>query len=878
MWYNRLMLKDMEEQNHSVFFGDWLKRRRKALDITQDELAQRAGCSVFALRKIESGERRPSKQLAELLAAALEISEQDKPAFIRVARGDLNLERIRPPALESKSTSLSSPQPASHHLPLSPTPLLGRESELDALERLFNDSQCRLLTLTGLGGIGKTRLAIEFASRQQNMFPDGVHYVPLTSINSTESIVPAIAEALEYSFSGPADLKEQLIKYMLVSRKRSALLVLDNLEHLIAQSSETVELVSELIQRLPYLKILTTSRQRLNLRGEWIYELHGLPVPPAEPVDKLDDYSAAVLFVQSARRIRTDFEISESEKTELVQICRLVEGIPLAIELAAAWAGMLTCGEIAREIESNIDFLSTSMRDMPERHRSLRATFDHSWKLLSDRERDVLSRLSVFRGGFDRKAAEKVAGATLSLLASLVSKSLVRRTEKGRYDLHEVIRQYATSRLDENQSRCLETCDLHSDHYLELVSRYETALKTAAQQESMRELTSELDNLRAAWGWGIKRQRFELIGKAARAFGWYFEVSGLLREGIEQLEPLAQALKAGSHAGQWNRVLGLTLVQQALLYFRKGQFGEAQRLYEESITILRPIGDQTLLADALIFLGTITHLNGEYEQSKSLLKEGLACAQTVDDRWFTAYGIYNLGYFDGLMGAYEKGYEQMLIGLDMWRALGDPNYIALGLNFMIPTLNKLERYEEAKAFMRESIALCEQTKNRWGLGTAYRYLGLVLMAEGQYTEAQACFHKSLDVFGEYTEGWDIALSLTYLGEALMLVGDFDEAQANYRDALHLAIDAHAIPIALDSLLGMAQLYGRIRKPELALELSYYILNHPSSVQETKDRASQVISEAENRLNNKQVQAIKERVSNQSLEEIAETFVKAKQTA
>ena len=465
-----------------VLFGEWLKQRRKTLDLTQEELAERAGCSIFALRKIESGERRPSKQLAGLLASALEITAEEQPTFIRVARGDLNLERLRISKPDTSPPSISdflnqhqthetapphtTPEPAPHHLPYPPSPLLGRDTELAALERLFKDSQCRLLTLTGMGGIGKTRLAIEFASRQRDTFPDGVHYVPLASLNSAESIVPAMAEALEYSFSGPGDLKEQLLKFMSARLKRSALLVLDNLEHLIAQSSETIELISEILQRLPHLKIITTSRERLNLQGEWMYELHGLPVPPVEFADKLDDYSAAVLFVQRAQRIKIDFEISEAEKAELIQICHLVEGIPLALELAAAWVGMLTCEEIAREIESNKDFLSTSMRDVPERHRSLRATFDHSWKLLSSHEQDVLSRLSIFRGGFDRNAAEKVAGATLPLLASLVSKSLVRRTEQARYDLHEVIRQYAASHLDEDQSRCLETCDLHSDYYL----------------------------------------------------------------------------------------------------------------------------------------------------------------------------------------------------------------------------------------------------------------------------------------------------------------------------------------------------------------------------------------------------------------------------
>lgn len=461
------------EKQEPVSFGEWLKERRRALDLTQEELAERAGCSVFALRKIESGERRPSKQLAALLADALQISDEDKPTFIRVARGDLTLGRLHAFHPDSRPASLSS-QPAPHHLPLPPSPLLGREPELAAMEKIFNDPQCRLLTLTGMGGIGKTRLAIEFASRQRESFPDGVHFVPLVSVNSAESIVPAAAEALEFSFSGPADLKEQLIGHMSSAMKQSALLVLDNLEHLIAQSAETVELVSELLERIPSLKILATSRERLSLHGEWVYELHGLPVPPVEFADKLDEYSAAVLFMQRARHIQPDFEVNESERLELIRICRLVEGVPLAIELAAAWTGMLSCREIAQEIETNIDFLTTAMRDVPERHRSLRATFDHSWKLLSDAEREALSRLSIFHGGFDRRTAEKVSGATLPLLASLVSKSLVRRDEAGHYSLHEAIRQYAYSHLEEDEPCCHQTCDRHSDFYLNFAAEYES--------------------------------------------------------------------------------------------------------------------------------------------------------------------------------------------------------------------------------------------------------------------------------------------------------------------------------------------------------------------------------------------------------------------
>ncbi|HEX6268727.1 MAG TPA: tetratricopeptide repeat protein [Anaerolineales bacterium] len=862
-------------------FGEWLKRRRKTLDLTQEELAERAGCSIFALRKIESGERRPSKQLAGLLAAALEITEQERATFIRVARGDLNLERLRISKLDTPHASISDllilqqtqksasfnadPGPASHHLPLPPTPLLGREPELAALERLFKDPQCRLLTLTGMGGIGKTRLAIEFALRQQDLFSDGVHYVPLASIHSADSIIPAIADVLGYGFSGPGDLKEQLIKHMSVSMKRPSLLVLDNLEHLISQSSDTVELVCNFLQRLPSLKILCTSRERLSLHGEWTYELYGLPTPPLEYVGKLEDYSGAVLFIQCARRINAGFELTDSEKPALVRICHLLEGIPLAIELAAAWAGMLSCTEIAKEIESNIDFLTTSTRNMPERHRSLRATFDHSWKLLSDHERKALCRLSVFHGGFKRNAAEQIADAALPLLASLVAKSLVRHTKDGRYDLHEVIRQYALSHLNEDQSQAFETRDRHCQHYLNLVADREKALKSAKQQEAMRELTREIDNIHAAWRWGIEQEKFGWLEGSVRSLGWMYEVGGLLREGIEQLDLLVQVLKVDPRNNQWDRVLGLALIHQGLLYFREGQFDRSQELYQEGIAILRPLADHSPLADALIFLGIITHLNGDYTQSQSLLREGLACAQAAHDQWFAAFGIYNLGYIDSLMGDYEKGYQQMQTGLHIWRALGDPHSIALGLNYLVSTLIQLKRYEEAEAYMQESIALCEQTRNRWGMGTAYRFLGLVTMAEGQCIEAQAHFRKSIEIFGGYIEGWDIARSLTYLAQATMTVGDLPEARTIYLDALRLAIKLNAAPIAMDSLLGLAKIYWRVGDVKRAFGLSSLVLNHAASTQETKDHALQIKQEAKNHLSNEQIRALRAGRLNRLLE-------------
>jgi predicted ATPase/transcriptional regulator with XRE-family HTH domain len=882
----------MEEQGAPIVFSELLKHRRRALDITQEELAKRASCSVSALRKIESGDRRPSKQLATLLAKALEIPIEDQQIFIRVARGELNIERLgrvlnEPLQRASDGLKLQQtqreeslvihPTPPSDRIPLQATPLIGRDIELAAMSRIFLDPQCRLLTLTGVGGIGKTRLAIEFAASNSSAFPGGVYYIPLTPVYSPEEIVPAIADVLDLVFSGPFDPKRQLITYISSNIKQAALFVFDNLEQLLVpmstrnETSGLVELVSEILQQLPNVKILGTSRERLNLHGEWTYEVHGLSVPPDNFVGRLEEYNSVSLFVRSAQRIKADFQITVDEQLPITQVCQLVDGVPLAIELAAAWVGILSCREIAQEIQSNMDFLTTSMRDIPERHRSIRATFDHSWKLLSGEECNALCQLSIFHGGFDRHAANMVAGASLPLLASLSAKSLVRRTESGRYDLHEVIRQYAQSHIND-LSGDLEPYERHCEYYLAYLGNRGKPLKTILQQETVRQLTDEIDNIRAAWAWAINHHKFAQLAQAGRAFGWYFEISGLYHEGIEQFELLEQTLRPCTQDNHYRRLLGLALIHQALLHFRIGEFDRARNLYEESANILRPTGDKVLLADALIYLGTILHLAGEYPLAQSTETEGLLLARAVNERWFEAYAILNLGYVSSLMGNYEKGCEQMLAGLGIWRQLGDPQSIALALNFLVPTLIKLGRYEEAKINMHESITLCEQSKNRWGLGTAYRYLGLAYLAGSQYGEAKAHLVTSLEIFGEHFIGWDIARSLTYLGDANLKSGDLSAAKESYLDGLRSAIEAKAIPIALDALLGLDYLQEKAGKTYYSLMLCYFLLDHPASDEETKNRAEQLRAELEIKLNNQQVMEARTMATEMSFDELVKTVL------
>lgn len=868
----------MNDLESPTSFSDWLKLRRKQLDLTQEELAQRAGCSIFALRKIEAGERRPSKQLAALLAHSLEIPPADQQTFIRVARGELNLERLAAPSHLGISVCIPElvAEAPPRRLPLPAAPLVGRQPEMSALERLFGDPQCRLLTLTGLGGIGKTRLAVEFASSQLSMFPGGIYYVSLASLKSPDLIIPAIADAFGVNFSGPSEPKEQLLSYVTNLTRLPLLLVLDNLEHLLSPcpvpgcSFDMALLVMEFLQRLPNLKILATSRERLNLQGEWMFELHGLPVPPLGFAGSLDDYGATNLFLLSARRAQADFEIPSDQQLALIRICRMLDGVPLAIELAAAWVGLLSPQEIAHEIAASLDFLSTSMRDVPERHRSIRATFEHSWKLLSDDECLVLQRLSLFNGGFYRQAAEQIVGATLPVLASLHAKSLVRRQDSGRYDLHEVIRQYALAHF-ECDPQALEVRDRYCEYYLTLLKQSEQALKSAAQYATIRTMAIEMYNVRAAWLYALQQKKFQLIGQALRSFGWLCDIAGWLQEGIEQIEPVIQALRLHEADEEHIKILGNALANQGLLYFRKGQFNQAHAVWQESLAILQPIGDAGLLTVPLIYNGILAHLFGDIAQARGLIEEGLACARAAGDEWFQAYALYNQGYIASLTGHYAEGYEQMLAGLASWRAFGDPSSIALGLNYIAPTAIKLGYVDQAQAYLQESLSLCMEVGDRWGLGTAYRNLGLTALAKGDPSEAQSLIRKSLDIFGEYIVGWDIARSLTYLGDAIFMTGELSKAEEIYLEALRVAVEVRSTPVALDAVVGLARLQLQAGRAERAFELLYYVQNHPAGIQVTRDNADQIILEAKSQLDAPCIEAIEERAQRISLEALLYSF-------
>jgi predicted ATPase/DNA-binding SARP family transcriptional activator len=436
----------------------------------------------------------------------------------RVLLNELGVEPLpETTALYTRIRSAAAPPP--HNLPPQPTPFVGRTDELAEIARFFNNPHVQLLTLVGPGGIGKTRLALQAAARFiepnrsiEQPFPDGVFSVPLAGLSSSEShtnrpaLIAAVADALRFSFQGPIPPQAQLLSHL---RDKKMLLILDNFEYIASEASQ----LADILRLAPGVQLLVTSRVRLNLQEEWPMEVAGLPVPPSieEPIETAATYGAVQLFVQQAQRVHAGFQLDADELPSVIRICQLVEGGPLGIEIAASWVRVLACHEIALEIEHGLDFLTTSLHNVPERHRSLRAVFDYSWNLLTPQEQAIFRQLAVFRGGFRREAAMHVAGASLPMLAELVDKSLLRRAATGRYEVHDLLRWYAEEKLQMLPAEYETVNNAHCRYYAELLVKHNSELKGEDLPTALSVLEQERENVRAAWNWAVSQRRAEEV-------------------------------------------------------------------------------------------------------------------------------------------------------------------------------------------------------------------------------------------------------------------------------------------------------------------------------------------------------------------------------
>jgi len=434
------------------------------------------------------------------------------------------------------------------------------------------------------------------------VFTHGAAFVPLQAISSAVFLAPAILSALGIPLQGQRDPRDQVLAYL---RDKELLLVLDNFEQLLTPDQNEkgggAALLSAILACASGVTLLITSRERLNLQGEWVFDILGLQLPAGEQTEHVEDYSAVALFLQRARQAHTHFTFGAAEKRAVVRICRLVEGMPLGIELAAAWVRALSCVDIADQIERSLGFLTTSSRDVPERHRSLEAVFDHSWRLLSTDERSVFRKLSVFRGGFQRDAAEQVAGARLPVLAALVDKSLLRRNAAGRYELHELVRQYAEEQLRE-AGEMEQTRSCHLMFFLTLAEAAEPRLTSGERAGWLGDLDAEHDNLRTALAWSqTAAVDSELALRLAGALQWFWQLRDYVSEGRRWLaSALARTEASVSTSAHAKALKGL-----GTLAWNQGDYVAAHLLLEKSVAMWRIVGNKQGLAHTLLAVGMV---------------------------------------------------------------------------------------------------------------------------------------------------------------------------------------------------------------------------------------------------------------------------------
>ncbi|MFZ0543811.1 MAG: tetratricopeptide repeat protein [Candidatus Promineifilaceae bacterium] len=798
---------------------------------------------------------------------------------------------------------------SSSNLPIQPTPFIGREEELEIISGRLQDPSCRLLTLVGPGGIGKTRLALQAAKMEMASFEHGVYFVPLLSLSSNEFLVSTVADSVGLSFYKGESPQAQLLSFL---QSKRILLVIDNFEHLIQE----VGLLAEILKTAPQVKMIVTSRERLNLRGEWVFQVRGMPVPTPKVgstndslnLGDAESYSSIQLFIESARRVYSDIVLTETDQPYIIRICQLVEGIPLGIELAAAWVKMLTCEEIAREIEQNYEFLATSLRDMPERHRSLQAVFDYSWEMLSEQERQAMGRLSVFQGGFRRDAAVQVTGTSLMILSALVDKSFLQRNSPAngshisesevRYEMHDMLRQYSAEKLAEQTGGIHDgefislvqeqTRAKHSSYYANFLFQRKDRLRGAKQRETLEEIGEEIENIRAAWQWAVKHQADQIIGKCLVALFYFYDIRGWVQEGMEAFREAVNTLweiREATPAKVDPHVFAQAVVRCGRLYHLLGQYDRAQALIEEGVALFREHDDRQGVAIGLNYLGKIDYrlgdyiesINycqesliicreidyrwgmmsaletlgaasegiGEYNEAKRCFQEGLQICRQIDDRRSAATLLNGLGQVEWRLGELDEANKLCQESLEIYRVLGDRRGMSLTLKNLGNVSSNIYHYELAEQQYKQGLALAHEIGYQWGVAALLNNLGNLFWEQGRYEEAEDYCQQSLDSWRQLGDQWGIGGSLETLGSSALNKEEWAEAEACFKAALEIGADIQSPPLSLGVLIGMSKLLSVGGNTQLALETLSLVIHHRAIDKESAVRAAQLFDEIAN---------------------------------
>ena len=731
----------MQEQS----FGDWLKRKRKSLDLTQAELAKAVGCSTAAVRKIEAEERRPSVQIAERLSQIFRIPSTEQSSFIRFARGDT---RSVPAESKEEFPWQTSTLLFRSNLPATVTSLIGREKEIGDIRGYLLRANTRLITLIGPPGIGKTRLSIEMARASLPDFPDGVFFVALAPLNDTSLLALTVAQALGFIERTPQLAIEQLTDGI---RDKQMLIVLDNCEHLI---EDAAALASELLSACPQLKFLVTSRESLRILGEWIYTIPTLNVPKegsSVDIGTVSEFPALTLFSERARAVRSDFTVDSENLQSIVAICAQLDGLPLAIELMAARMRLMTPQSLLEYLNNEFVLSADGMRVASPRQKTLKEAIAWSHNLLSEEEQRLFACLSIFSGVFTLEAVEKIfsdifVGKSISgLVTSLLDKSLLQRSfDPGgeiRYNMLVTIQKFALNHL-QGMGNETEARNKHLNYFLDLAKQAGEEIRGPDQAEWFRRLAVARDNFRSALEWAIATQQTEIALQMANHLSLFWFRRSNLNEGRQWLRSVAVMPNATQHP----KLYSYTLAQLAFHTWLQTGSKEARPFVEQALFVARAHDDKWNTAWALTILGLVVISEENFIAAQSILEDSKTLFRKVHDEWGYANAVISLGY-----GAYNQGDQATALflheeSLSIFRKLGDKYFESVALRFIGMLGVKQGNLSHGVASLREALILAQQLDSKYEIAAGIRQIGKAAQAKGNSTKAASLYWASRNIF------------------------------------------------------------------------------------------------------------------------------------
>ncbi|MEZ4296372.1 MAG: tetratricopeptide repeat protein [Polyangiaceae bacterium] len=786
--------------------------------------------------------------------------DEETRALYDAARGDGRLAERREARAHPAST-----------LPAATTPLVGRERDLAEVVSRLRGAHGRMVTITGTGGVGKTRLATAAAEQLATDFADGARFVPLAAVTAPEHLALAVAEAVRPPRGSAPPPAVDPIEGM---RALETLLVLDGFEHLLGAASW----IAELLARAPGVRVLATSRERLHLRGEWEVPLAGLPHVAAQG----GRGPAIELFMQSATRAHPGFEAGEAEAPAVGRICELLGGIPLGIELAAAWVRHYGVVEIARRIEGDLDFL-VAPRDAPASQRSLRATFTRSWELLPPHEQDALRRLSVFNSPFSEEAARAITGVDGAALASLGMKFLLQRVTSGRYGLHGLIRRFAREELAKHAEDERATEVRRRAYFVGLCAELSADLSGAHAASLARRIDESDADVRAAFAGAVAERAWEDLDRALFGFFTALEIQG--RHGLAEsvMEDTARALRAELSAAArgravLRRLLGRVLARKARAGLEHLPKTAVADTLAESIALLRRTSATADLCYALNTEGRLSAREGDLVTARARFREALRLRRETGDRRGMAIGYNNLSVIACRDGDYAKAERLLQRALRIFRAVDDRRSTVACLSSLGDLRFVEGDLDGAESALREGLAMGREAGDRFTLAMLHAYLGQTLLAAAKVEQAGACFDEALTIGRGAGHEEVVATALLGLGTTARLRGDLDRAERALEESLGLwrklggkpkmaeaqaalglvlqarrrtleardelfgalrrASDLGAIPLVLDVLTSVAE--ARVLGAGHAADLLRRVVSHPGATRVTARRAERVL--------------------------------------